>query len=76
MNEICGKYKDERNAEQDEEDLECSLLGRVNRCGFCNTRGNNLKLCARCKLISYCGKDCQRGDYAAHKKQCLSVSKS
>lgn len=71
MNDLLGG----RREEDDEVAAECSTLGRVNRCGFCGTRGSGMKLCARCKLISYCGKDCQRGHYSSHKKECLSRSR-
>ncbi|KAJ7642052.1 hypothetical protein FB45DRAFT_901686 [Roridomyces roridus] len=31
---------------------------------------NKLKLCARCQLAFYCGSECQKKDWAEHKKVC------
>ena len=42
-------------------------------CAMCgartNLRGTKCKKCA-CKLVYYCGKECQRGDWADHKVRC------
>lgn len=44
-------------------------------CANCGAPGTNdltLKLCSRCKLVSYCGKDCQVQHWKDHKKFCIS----
>jgi hypothetical protein len=48
------------------------------RCGYmpCSaTRsdGVDLKLCARCKRVYYCGRPCQTEDWAQHKKVCTKL---
>ena len=41
-------------------------------CGQCS-RPSKTK-CSRCKLTYYCGVDCQKKDWSAHKKFCKSNS--
>mmetsp|Transcript_29406 Transcript_29406/g.68541 ORF Transcript_29406/g.68541 Transcript_29406/m.68541 type:complete len:187 (+) Transcript_29406:3-563(+) len=36
----------------------------------CNKEGS--MMCSSCKNVSYCSKECQRGDWRRHKKNCLS----
>ena len=45
-------------------------------CDYCNkTSVKKLSMCARCKKVSYCNKDCQRAAWKAHKKTCVAVEK-
>jgi hypothetical protein len=39
------------------------------RCRMCPS-GVNLRLCARCKAVHYCSKECQRVDWPRHKVEC------
>jgi TPR repeat protein len=39
-------------------------------CSWCNARSENLRICSRCKGPRYCDADCQRSDWARHKKIC------
>jgi len=39
-------------------------------CGVCTQPANNL--CSNCKKIYYCCKEHQRGDWKAHKKNCVA----
>ncbi|KAJ5084182.1 hypothetical protein NUU61_008761 [Penicillium alfredii] len=39
-------------------------------CGFTPSLDKSLQRCARCKLISYCSRDCQRADWKIHKRYC------
>lgn len=32
--------------------------------------GQKLSVCGRCKMVHYCGKECQTADWATHKKVC------
>ncbi|KAH8833248.1 hypothetical protein DL96DRAFT_717367 [Flagelloscypha sp. PMI_526] len=36
--------------------------------------GGKLLKCAKCKAVSYCGKECQKKDWKVHKNQCATVS--
>jgi len=40
-----------------------------NVCNRCNGR-DNLKTCNRCRLVRYCGRECQVADWKQHKKAC------
>ena len=39
-------------------------------CAACGKADTNLKACAACKLVKYCGVDCQVAHRSAHKKAC------
>lgn len=52
-------------------------LGYADRCAHCNARASaKLKLvrCARCATARYCGRRCQAGDHARHRKDCALMS--
>ncbi|RDB26909.1 hypothetical protein Hypma_005012 [Hypsizygus marmoreus] len=42
------------------------------KCGNCNITGKEttLKICARCKTIQYCSRDCQKAHWKTHKDIC------
>jgi hypothetical protein len=40
------------------------------QCGWCAKKGVPLFKCLRCKVDTYCGKDCQRAAWPTHKKGC------
>jgi hypothetical protein len=44
--------------------------GDGNMCGHCGTTSDQLKKCARCGQVSYCGKECQTKAWKSHKKAC------
>ncbi|KZV80529.1 hypothetical protein EXIGLDRAFT_845448 [Exidia glandulosa HHB12029] len=46
-----------------------SMQATCNACGKHDDRGKLLQ-CSKCKQVMYCGKDCQTGDWKAHKKVC------
>lgn len=44
---------------------------REYRCAYClHKAGAALKRCAKCKLVKYCSRDCQRKDWSDHKCEC------
>mmetsp|Transcript_4620 Transcript_4620/g.5349 ORF Transcript_4620/g.5349 Transcript_4620/m.5349 type:complete len:382 (+) Transcript_4620:31-1176(+) len=43
-------------------------------CETCWMIQNDLKKCSRCKMISYCGRQCQIKDWTFHKYDCLGSS--
>jgi MYND finger len=50
------------------------------KCGCCGARGDiksaTIKLCAKCKAVAYCGKECQvRHWKMGHKIDCATVEK-
>lgn len=48
-----------------------SSRGRCMTCGTVECDDTTLKTCARCSLVAYCGKECQRRDWVArHKRSC------
>ena len=42
----------------------------IDCCAKCGKTGVNLKLCVRCKSVSYCSFDCRRADSAKHRPSC------
>jgi hypothetical protein len=38
--------------------------------GFCFSSQKDLKLCSRCKIVSYCSRKCQLKDWPDHKRHC------
>lgn len=42
------------------------------RCNFCDKKQEKLAVCAKCKKVSYCSRDCQKGDWGEHKRLCLA----
>ena len=42
------------------------------RCQGCGSLSEDLKKCSRCKKVSYCSRECQKGHWKVHKKQCNS----
>src|SRR6056300_1680512 len=50
------------------------LLANPKICGACNKPGCSLK--CPCKLVFYCGEECQRSHWPTHKKDCrLALAK-
>ena len=47
------------------------LLARW-RCAACNSSLQKVRVCARCRLVSYCTRPCQRAHWAKHKPVCAS----
>ena len=45
-------------------------LQNCQACGKSETAMKTFKKCQRCKVAVYCGKDCQKADWKAHKKLC------
>jgi hypothetical protein len=44
-------------------ELKCS-------CAYCSKPGTSLKRCSICKLVRYCGAECQNAGWKRHKKTC------
>ena len=47
-----------------------------NICAYCKQSKEKLLQCAGCQSIKYCGKTCQRSDWANHKSVCKGKKKS
>ncbi|KAF8551991.1 hypothetical protein OG21DRAFT_1604998 [Imleria badia] len=41
------------------------------RCRSCGKQGGSLSVCAKCKTVRYCSKECQVKDWKDHKKNCV-----
>ena len=42
----------------------------VSCCSYCGKQDIRMKLCARCKSVSYCSAECQRSAWSTHKLSC------
>lgn len=47
-----------------------SYVDPLLNCGFCKKESAELKKCTNCEKVSYCNKECQRGDWKKHKPSC------
>ena len=50
-----------------------SSAPRCARCGAQPAAGQKLRLCGGCKAVRYCGAECQRADWTAHRPRCLQA---
>ncbi|KAK7677857.1 hypothetical protein QCA50_019169 [Cerrena zonata] len=51
-----------------------TALMEEKKCELCQKTDGSLKLCARCHLVRYCSRECQRSDWAKHKITCRAFS--
>ena len=42
-------------------------------CMACQRQGKEFKICARCKIVEYCSKKCQKANWTSHKTICLPI---
>ena len=42
-------------------------------CVVCHRGGDSIKQCSKCFSVAYCGRECQVGDWARHKRLCVPV---
>jgi MYND finger len=81
-NAALSKYCDDEGLGGDERDRVVDIHG-ANPCGPCTFAGcdafeeeaREFRRCARCKLVAYCGRKCQRSDWAEHQRMCTDSSK-
>ena len=45
-------------------------------CCKCGEKRRKLKRCTSCKVVYYCGKQCQQQDWPTHKTKCRSLQHS
>lgn len=50
----------------------CKPLRDKHLCAACGAKKANLRVCARCNTVSYCGAACQRGHWKTHKPSCTT----
>ena len=52
------------------------FLNMVTTCAGCAKNEVNMMVCSKCKIVSYCSKDCQKLNWEQHKQQCCKVTPS
>jgi len=48
---------------------------KIDCCGACGVEDTPDMVCAKCKTIKYCSKECQKNDWKSHKEMCKWVVK-
>ena len=43
-------------------------------CGLCQKTGDGLNACARCNVVYYCDRECQKLHWKLHKPNCASAT--
>mmetsp|Transcript_13369 Transcript_13369/g.20635 ORF Transcript_13369/g.20635 Transcript_13369/m.20635 type:complete len:560 (+) Transcript_13369:125-1804(+) len=69
MEAATKKGRETRKARK-QEGLTCA---NCNDC-FDESKGEKLLVCSRCKVVRYCGRDCQVQHWKEHKKECVKLS--
>jgi len=52
----------------------CSRCTKEQKCKCCNVQQENLLCCSRCKIATYCSKECQKKNWSSHKSTCISMN--
>lgn len=47
--------------------------GRDLKCEICG-KSEDIKRCAKCKVVAYCSRECQKSDWKKHKKICPQLA--
>ncbi len=53
--------------------LPCANLACTNLSGASEAELGNGRTCSACKMVNYCGAECQRASWAQHKKVCRKI---
>ncbi|CAL6368815.1 unnamed protein product [Bathycoccus prasinos] len=67
MKPASARSSSSSDSESDDDDDEINKF-----CLNCRTRGDFLKVCARCKSVYFCNSECQREAHKEHSKVCVS----
>ena len=67
MKPASARSSSSSDSESDDDDDEINKF-----CLNCRTRGDFLKVCARCKSVYFCNSECQREVHKEHSKVCVS----
>ena len=55
---------------RDWDTIQNKMADEVGKCAVCGVESSVLQRCSRCKGTFYCGRECQRADWKAHKLKC------
>ena len=50
------------------------MLYNNETCSYCSQHSDILKKCSRCRLVQYCGRECQKKHWNTHKSHCQPFS--
>ncbi len=60
--------------EKEEKEQNNVIICGNKACGLREEKGQTFSRCSRCKKLYYCGRECQRRDWASHKLSCVPPS--
>ena len=77
----CREMKEKEESQKDtKQTLPLESSTPTHSCAYCgvsdSTKNVKMMLCGRCELIKYCSANCQKLDWAGHKKVCKKKSDS
>jgi hypothetical protein len=74
MNGTLGMSQEGATDESVVKKMKDEYAALANTCHHCGARDVKTLRCSRCKIVRYCGVQCQKEDYPVHKLRCKMIA--